>query len=319
MATRGAALCLLAGLALAGAACAVPTVPPAQATSTPTSTVTSASAKLLPTACADDAGWSAPTAPRHVFGNTWYVGTCGISALLVVSPQGSVLIDGTTVASAPAVERNIEALGIPLHDVRYIVGSHEHADHAGGIAQLQRDTGATVLARAPAAATLRRGRSDRGDPQFASLDPMPPVAQVETIEDGQAIRIGDAIALTAHATPGHAPGGTSWTWTECEGTRCLRMAYIDSLTAISDNAWRFDDDAAHPGYLAAFRKTLSVVATLPCDILVTPHPGASALWQRLPPAATQPLVDAGACKAYAESGSAGLDARLAKERAGQAP
>lgn len=317
---RGIAfLPLAATIGILCAACTRPmdkTSAPAPASAKPAFTV---QAPPAPNQCADDAGWDDPAVPRHVFGNTWYVGTCGISALLVVSPQGSVLIDGTTVASAPAVERNIEALGIPLHDVRYIVGSHEHADHAGGIAQLQRDTGATVLARAPAAATLRRGRSDRGDPQFASLDPMPPVAQVETIEDGQAIRIGDAIALTAHATPGHAPGGTSWTWTECEGTRCLRMAYIDSLTAISDNAWRFDDDAAHPGYLAAFRKTLSVVATLPCDILVTPHPGASALWQRLPPAATQPLVDAGACKAYAENGSAGLDARLAKERAGQAP
>ncbi|MFT3896292.1 MAG: subclass B3 metallo-beta-lactamase [Thermomonas sp.] len=269
-----------------------------------------------PNHCADDAGWDDPAIPRKVFGNTWYVGTCGISALLVVSPRGAVLIDGTTAKSAAAVERSIEALGIPLHDVRYILGSHEHSDHAGGIAQLQRDTGATVLARAPAASVLRRGSNDRSDPQFAQLAPVPPVAQVETIDDGQVIRVGDAIALTAHATPGHAPGGTSWTWTECEGTRCLRMAYVDSLTAISDDAWRFSE---HPDYVATFRHALDVAAALPCDVLVTPHPGASALWQRLPPDASLPLVDAGACKSYAERGREALDARLGEERAEAKP
>jgi metallo-beta-lactamase class B len=272
-----------------------------------------------PNRCADDAGWDDPAVPRHVYGNTWYVGTCGITALLLVSPQGAVLIDGTTAESAPAVERNIAALGVPLRAVRYILGSHEHSDHAGGIARLQRDTGAAVLARAPAAAVLARGRSDRGDPQSAVLAPMPPVAKVETIEDGHVVRLGDAIALTAHATPGHAPGGTSWTWTECEGTRCLRMAYVDSLTAISDDAWRFGDDKAHPGYVAAFHDTLATVAALPCDVLLTPHPAASAMWRRLPPDATQPLADAGACKAYAAHGREGLEARLAKERAGLAP
>ncbi|GAA5009368.1 subclass B3 metallo-beta-lactamase [Pseudoluteimonas lycopersici] len=308
-----AAIAIAFVAALASASCTTPR----HAETAAEAVVPSTGASLpAPNRCADDAGWDDPAIPRHVYGNTWYVGSCGISALLVVSPQGSVLIDGTTAASAPAVERSIEALGVPLHDVRYILGSHEHSDHAGGIAQLQRDTGATVLARAPAASVLRRGSNDRSDPQFAELAPVPPVAQVETIDDGQTIRVGDAIALTAHATPGHAPGGTSWTWTECEGTRCLHMAYVDSLTAISDDAWRFNE---HPDYVATFRHTLDVVAALPCDVLITPHPGASALWQRLPPDATLPLVDAGACKAYSENGRAGLDARLEKERAGQVP
>lgn len=269
-----------------------------------------------PNRCADDAHWDDPAVPRHVYGNTWYVGTCGISALLVVSPQGAILIDGTTARSAPTVERNIAALGVPLRDVRTIVGSHEHADHAGGLAQLQRDTDATVLARAPAAATLRQGHADLGDPQFSNLGPLPVVAQVETLEDGQVVRLGATISLTAHATPGHAPGGTSWTWTECERSRCLRMVYADSVSAISDKPYRYID---HPEYVAAFRRSLDAIAALPCDILITPHPDASALWQRLPPIAAQPLVDAGACKAYAERGREALEQRLAQERAGEAP
>lgn len=307
---------LAAAIAMLFPGCAAPVDRTAAPASVP---AIAARAAPAPNHCADDAGWDDPAVPRHVYGNTWYVGTCGISALLLVSPQGAVLIDGTTAESATAVERNIAALGVPLQAVRYILGSHEHSDHAGGIARLQRDTGGTVLARAPAAAALMRGRSDRGDPQFAVLPPAPPVTKVETIGDGHVVRIGDAIALTAHATPGHAPGGTSWTWTECEGARCLRMAYVDSLTAISDDAWRFGDDGAHPGYLAAFRQTLATVAAMPCDVLLTPHPAASGMWQRLPPDATRPLADAGACKAYAENGRAGLAARLEKERTGQAP
>ena len=292
------------------AGCTATSAPPDAQAETPTQR-----AAASPHPSAEDAGWDDPAVPRHVYGNTWYVGTCGIAAILVASPQGAVLIDGTTAKSASAVEANLRALGLRLRDVRILLNTHEHSDHAGGIAQLQRDTGAQVLARAPAARTLEQGRGDRSDPQFLSLEPLPPVAHVRTIADGEIVRIGNAIALTAHASPGHAPGGTSWTWTECEAGRCLGMVYADSLTAISDDAFRFSDDAAHPGYLAAFRASIATVAALPCDVLLTPHPSASGLWARLPPQANEPPVDTNACNAYAAAASTKLDQRLAAERA----
>lgn len=266
--------------------------------------------------CPADAGWDTPSAPHHIHGETWFVGTCGITALLLTSPEGHVLLDGGTARGAALIEANIRALGFDLRDVRYIAGSHEHFDHAAGIAALQKASGATVVARAPAAEVLRTGRSGRDDPQYGVLeafDPLP--GEVRLIGDGQVLELG-SLRLTAHATPGHTSGSTSWTWRSCEGQSCVDIAYADSLTAISDDQWRFGDEDAHPGYLAAFRRSLDAVAGLPCDILVTPHPSASDLLARIGPGADKPLAAPGACRAYADTARERLDRRLAEEEAG---
>lgn len=269
-------------------------------------------------ACPADAtvmdGWDERAPPRRVFGNTWYVGSCGLSAVLVTSAQGHVLIDGASVAAGPLIEANIRALGFDPRDIRYLLNSHEHGDHAGGLAHLQRVTGAPLLARAPALATLRRGRSDRSDPQQLELgSAFPPISRVEPIAAGGSVRVGPLL-LTAHATPGHTPGGTSWSWRSCEGERCLDLAYTDSISAISDDQYRYLD---HPDMVAAFRHGLETLAAMPCDLQITPHPLASDLFARLQGTAARPLIDAGACRAYAVAGAANLERRLADEAARQ--
>lgn len=271
--------------------------------------------------CKADAGWNDPSPPRHIHGDTWYVGTCGLSSILITSPQGHVLIDGATEPAAPLIEANIRALGFKVEDVRYIVNSHEHFDHAAGIARLQRDSGATVVAREPAATTLEHGKGDRSDPQFLSIEGFAPVQNVRRIKNGETLRLGP-IALTAHATPGHTPGGTSWTWDSCapdDTGNCLHMVYADSLTALSDDEYRYGDDAQHPGMLSAFRQSLTTVAALPCDVLLTPHPSASSMWTRIGPDAHGPLADSSACRVYVETARIKLDARLAEERDGSVP
>jgi metallo-beta-lactamase class B len=267
--------------------------------------------------CAADAGWDDPAVPRKIYGNTYFVGTCGITSILVTSAGGHVLIDGGTEVGAGLIEANIRALGFEPKDVEAIVISHEHWDHAGGIARLQQATGATVYARGQAAAVLERGKSDRSDPQFLIAEAMAPVAKVHKIADDHLLKVG-ALELQAHATPGHTPGSTSWTWRSCEGEDCKKIAYADSLTSISDDAFRYTDEAAHPGYLAGFRKTIETVAALPCDILLTPHPGASKLWERIGQEPAQPLADPEACRSYAARGAKGLDERVAKEKAAPA-
>ncbi|MBS0199173.1 MAG: subclass B3 metallo-beta-lactamase [Proteobacteria bacterium] len=258
-------------------------------------------------------GWSDRAPPRKIFGNTYYVGTCGISSILIVGKHDAILIDGATDKAPAAIEANIRALGFKLSDVKRILSTHDHNDHAGGLARLQRDTGAPVLARAPAAATLHRGASDRSDPQFGQLGKFPPVANVRVIADGQTVKLGE-LELVAHATPGHTPGSTSWTWRSCEGTHCVDIAYVDSLTAISDKQYRYSD---HPGYVAAFRHTIDTVASLRCDLLLTPHPTASDMFLRF--AGTKPLIDADACLAYSRQAGKALEQRLLDEKNGKAP
>ncbi len=136
-------------------------------------------------ACSDESGWDDPAPPRKVFGNTWYVGTCGITAVLITTPKGHILIDGGTEVGGKLIEANIRTLGFSLRDVRQILISHEHHDHVGGVAHLQRVTGASVHALPPADAVLRSGKSTRQDPQFLELKSMPPAANVQPLKDGQ--------------------------------------------------------------------------------------------------------------------------------------
>lgn len=258
-------------------------------------------------------GWDTRAPPGKIFGDTYYVGTCGISSVLVTSKQGLILLDGATETAGPLIAANIQALGFGLHEVKYILSTHEHSDHAGGIAYLQRVTGAQVLARAAGMATLERGSSERDDPQFGQLDGFTPVANVQLLADGQTVRVGH-LALTAHATPGHAPGSTSWTWKSCDGAHCLDIAYADSLSALSEKHYRY---MQHPDYVSAFRQSIDRVASLPCDILITPHPAASDLFARLD--RKQPLIDAGACKRYADDARVGLERRMQEEKSNRRP
>lgn len=268
--------------------------------------------------CPEKPSWSDPARPAHIFGNTWYVGTCGISVILITSAKGHVLFDGATDDAVPSIEANIRALGFKVEDIKFVLSSHEHLDHAGGIARLQKDSGATVVARDLAATTLQRGSNDRSDPQFGLLKGFAPISAIRRIKNGETLALGD-ISVTAHATPGHTVGSTSWTWKSCESGECRNMVYADSLTAVSADDYRFSDEQAHPGVIAGFRKAFKVVADLPCDILLTPHPGASHLFARLGPGATEALIDANGCVHYAEDATKTLDARLAKERSAVKP
>lgn len=311
----GLALCALAACAPRAQ---TPAAPQAQGTG-PVS-VQTASAGTAPAGtaapCPLDAGamdgWNDRAPPRRIHGNTYYVGTCGIAAILVVGAEGSILLDGGTEQAAEAILANIRALGFASEDVKVLLNTHEHSDHAGGFAALQRATGAPLLARAPAVETLRSGKSGRDDPQFGHLTGFPGVADVRALPADGRVRLGE-LTLQAHATPGHAPGGTSWTWRSCDDAgRCLDIAYVDSHTAISDDTYRFGE---HPAYVADFTGSIDRVASLPCDLLITPHPIASNLLARFHGDA--PLVDAGACRRFADAARSQLQQRLSTEAAGE--
>jgi len=230
--------------------------------------------------------------------------------LLIAGDEGHVLIDSGPAEAAPLVLANIRRLGFAPRDVKWIVTSHEHHDHVGGIAALQAATGAKLAANEAAKRQLETGRYDPADPQFGINDPFQPAHVDRVMRDGDVLTVGP-LQLTMHATPGHAPGSTSWTWQSCGGTDCSSIAYLDSVTAVSADAYRFTD---HPAYLAAFRQSLDKIEAIECDFVITPHPGASQLYERL--AGDAPLFDDNACQHYARWGREQLDARLAREAAG---
>ena len=258
-------------------------------------------------ACGDSTDWDRPAPPVRIHANTYLVGTCGISSILITGDEGHVLIDGGTEAGAELIADNIRTLGFKLTDIRYLLISHEHFDHVGGIARLQQLTGAILVTSAPAEKVLATGVASTDDPQSGMHKPFRAANVGRVIGDGGEIRLHD-LNITAMTTPGHTPGALSWRWESCDGGVCRTMVYADSLSPISRDDYKFSD---HPAYLAAYRDSLAKIAASRCEILLTPHPSASAMKERM--TGKQKLFDVEGCKAYAAALAKRLDERLAKE------
>lgn len=285
---------------------------------------TAAAAPLQPDAaknCRSCTEWNQPQKPFLLYGKSWYVGTRGLSSVLIDSGDGLVLLDGALPESAPLIAANIKELGFRVEQIKYIAVSHAHYDHVGGVAALARASGATVVASARNAQALAAGLPPKDDPQAdfgADANAFPKVDEVKILADGETLRIGH-LALTAHYTPGHTPGATSWSWPDCDGEDCRDLVYADSLNAVSDDVYRFGGADGNGGIAASFRASIARVAALPCDVLIPVHPGFAdfdgKLAQRAKGAKPDPFLDAGACKRYAETALKKLDERLNEERA----
>ena len=260
-------------------------------------------------ACGDSTDWDQPAPPVRIHANTYLVGTCGISAILITGDEGHVLIDAGTEKGAELIADNIRQLGFRLGDIKYLLMSHEHFDHVGGMARLQQLTGATLVTSAPAEKVLNTGVASTDDPQSGMHTPFPAATVGRVIGDGGEVRLHD-LNLTAMTTPGHTPGALSWRWESCDGGVCRTMVYADSLSPISRDDYRFSD---HPDYLAAYRASIAKIADTRCEILLTPHPSASAMKERM--TGKLPLFDPAGCRNYAAALSKRLDDRLAKEAA----
>jgi metallo-beta-lactamase class B len=266
--------------------------------------------------CESCAGWNRAQAPFNVYGNTYYVGTAGLSALLVTGPQGHILLDGGLPQSAPLIQKNIATLGFRIEDVKLIVNSHAHWDHAGGIAALQKASGALVAASAPGADGLRQGTNVKDDPQYEPNGTrFNRIANVKVVRDGETLSVGP-LRLTAHLTPGHTPGGTTWTWQSCEHGKCANVVYAESLTAVSNDDFHFTGDAHHTDISATFLASVDKVRKLPCDIVISTHPGFTDTFDKLAKktAASNPFLTPGGCRAYADAAGEALAKRLDKER-----
>jgi metallo-beta-lactamase class B len=265
--------------------------------------------------------WTQPQPAVRLFANTYYVGTRGLGAVLITSPTGSVLIDGAMRESADDIAKNITSVGVKLSDVKLIVNSHAHNDHAGAIAELQRRTGAEVAALPWSAEALRSGQKTKGDPQFETKVPPPDrIAKVKTIKDGEVLRVG-GVTLTAHKTAGHTPGGTTWTWRSCEdgaAGRCVDFVYADSMTPVSADGFKFTDTKTYPQGIDDFKQGIAFMRGVSCDILITPHPEVSDLWGRLAKrdaGERDALIDRTQCQRFAERADAQLQKRIETERA----
>ena len=258
--------------------------------------------------CEENDDWDKPAPPVRIHANTYLIGSCGISVILITGSDGHIVIDAGTEKGADLVVANLRRLGIRLTDVKYLLHSHEHIDHVGGMARLQQLTGAKLVASGSAAAVFGTGAPGGGDPQAGMHPPFPAARVDRIIKHNETVRTRD-LQLTAVETRGHTNGALSWKWVSCDGGVCRNMVYADSLSPVSRDDYRFSD---HPAVLEAFRTGIARVAALDCEILLTPHPSASKMIDRM--AGRAPLTNPNACRDYAASLTNRLNERLAKER-----
>ena len=257
--------------------------------------------------------WNEAQTPFRVHGNTWYVGTDGLSSVLIESDAGLILLDGGLPQSAALIDTNIRALGFDPLDIKAILVSHAHFDHAGGVAALQRLTRANVFSSAAGMAILTAGRLGEDDPQYvAGSDDgsFPAIDNVTAVGDGEFVTVG-SVNVQAHHTPGHTAGSVSWTWESCALNTCLDVVYADSLTAVSAEGYSF----AASGAATRMVESAGKIADLPCDILLSPHPFFFGMHDKLERRdAGNPFVNSLACTFYAESALDWLERRLDAER-----
>ncbi|HYM34463.1 MAG TPA: MBL fold metallo-hydrolase, partial [Steroidobacteraceae bacterium] len=205
-----------------------------------------------------------------------------------------------------------------IEDVKLILNTHVHFDHAGGIAELQKLSGAKVAASPSTTKVLTSGEAGNDDPQFGQLPKIPPVANVRVLKNGETLKVG-VLAVTAHFTPGHTPGGTTWNWKSCENEKCVNVVYADSLNPISAKGYLYTDRKRNPNGAKQLQGSYAALNALPCDILLTPHPEFSSMMEKLAQrdngAKSNPFVDANSCRAYVQASRDKLDKRIAEESA----
>jgi metallo-beta-lactamase class B len=261
--------------------------------------------------CADCAALNAAHKPFRIIGNTYYVGTAGIAAVLVTSDYGHALINGGLPESAAQIAANIEALGFKPTDVKGILVTEPSYVHSGGVAALARLTGAQVYGSRPAEKVMTTGKAGSDDPQAATWMAFDPVSRLWVVQDDQLLGIG-SVRLRAYAMPGQSPGGMSWRWEACEGSQCVDALFLNSLKPESSPKYRF---SSHPAVVRDFEASIARLESTGCELLLPSRPEAAEL-VRLQQAAgkAEALKQEGACKSRAADARKALQERLAGER-----
>ena len=238
---------------------------------------------------AESRSWNQPVKPFRIIGNVYYVGAIEVASYLITTPQGHILLDSGFAETVPQIRDNVKQLGFKLEDVKWLINSHAHYDHAGGLAELKALTGAKLCASEADAAQLAVG--DKGDFQWGDTLAFPAVQADRILHDGDTVGIGN-VWLVAHLTPGHTKGNTTWTMEVKDGGKTYNVVFMGSTSA---PGYKLINNRKYPNIVADYQYSFRVLESLPCDVFLGPHgsffdlKGKMAKLEQGPPA--NPFID----------------------------
>lgn len=258
------------------------------------------------------AKWTAPFEPFRMIDNIYYVGTDGIAVYVLKTSDGLILMDTGVPQSTGMIKEHIAKLGFKESDIKLILNTHAHFDHTGGFAEIKKDTGAQLVAGERDKPLLENGTYP-GDERNKDLG-FPPVKVDRAVKDGNKVTLGDT-TLTAHATPGHSPGCTSWSMTVKDGGMDRNVLFFCSGTVALN---RLVGQPTHPGIVDDYRSTYAKVHAMKVDVLLGPHPevyGMQAKRAAMKDGAPNPFVKPGENVTYVSALEQDFDKQLAKQTA----
>ena len=251
-----------------------------------------------------------PRAPFKIADNLYYVGASDVTSYLVVTKDGYILLDGGFEQTATMILEHIKALGFDPKNVKYLLNSHAHFDHAGGLAALKAATGARFVASAPDAPVLAAG----GHNDFALGDSalFPPIKPDRIVADGEGLTLG-GVTITAHVTAGHTKGCTTWTVPVTIDGKAENALFLCSLTVLP--MFRLIGDPNYPNQADDFAHSFAALKALPCDVFLSSHGSFFDLRGKAARLAAgakpNPFIDPQGCRAFFAKAEAAFDARLA--------
>lgn len=259
-----------------------------------------------------------PFAPFHIIGNIYYVGSKGLACYIIATKDGEILLDTGYPDMAPQIEGNIQKLGYNLSDVKILINSHAHIDHGGGMADLKKATGAQLVAMAEDAPYFESG--GHNDPLFGDRNLFPPVKVDRLIHDGDTVTLG-GVTLTAHLTPGHMPGNTTWTMVTEDKGKSYNVAFFGIVTVMPNT--KLSGSPAYPNIGADYARTMKVLPTLKCDVFLASNGSFFQMEQKhdalMKGADPNPFIDPAGCKAFVDRAEDSYRQAVQRESAGAAP
>ncbi len=260
-----------------------------------------------------------PFRPFRIIGNIYYVGASDIASFLIPTPEGHILINSGFETTVPLIRDSVRKLGFQFEDVKVLLNSHAHIDHAGGHATLRKQTGARIVMSEQDAVLLARG--GRGDflPASDEVVGYEPAQPDRIIRDGDGVTLG-GVTLTAHLTPGHTRGCTTWTMKVEEGGKRYDVVFHGGTTILP--GVRLVDNPRYPGMVEDYERTFRVLKGLPCDVFLAPHGSQFGLGEKARRLSAgegaNPFIDPEGYRMFVVRGEEAFRRQLARERPGTA-